>query len=82
MKEQLRQAVIEYLTQGNPDEICVMSTAKSWSRQELIEAVRSESCEGNRFVKGQIRLALDLLFRGKEKIEDFEVITQRATDYE
>ena len=44
--EQVRQAVIELLAQEDQDEVCVASTTRSWTWQELTQAVRSGSYKG------------------------------------
>lgn len=72
--QQLQQVLLEHLSEGDSDEICLSSPSGEWTRKQLAQAVRQGNYEGIRFVNSLVKLSLDLVLRGKEKIDGFEVV--------
>ena len=70
---ELKKAVIEHLSQGDPYEVCLYSESGEWTRQQLIEAVHQNHYEGIKMVSNLVKLSLDLVLRGKEKLHGFEI---------
>ena len=76
--QELQQAVIHHLAEGDPEEVLLTSESGQWTRQQLIEAVRNQRYEGIRLVNNLMKLSLDLVLRGKEKLAGFEVVNRSA----
>ena len=84
--QELQKAVICQLTEADrvanrPNEVILASKSGEWTRQQLIEAIRENHYEGikgaaPRLIYNLVKLSLDLVLRGTEKLEDFEVVNR------
>ena len=70
----LKAATIEHLSCGDHSKVYLFNKSGEWTRPQLIEAIQNDHPQGVKLISNLVKLSLDLVLRGKEKLVDFEML--------